>query len=34
MTQLGLIFTVLAIIGIALLSWLKTKNGRKWLEHL
>lgn len=34
MTQLGLTFTVLAIVGAVFLIWLKTKSGKKWLEEL
>lgn len=34
MTQLGLTFTVLAVVGFVFLIWLKTKSGKKWLENL
>lgn len=34
MTQLGLTFTVIAVIAGAFLIWLYTKNGKKWLENL
>lgn len=34
MTQLGLTFTVIAIVAGLFLSWLYTKPGKKWLENL
>ena len=34
MTQLGLTFTVIAIIAAIFLAWLYTKPGKKWLENL
>ena len=34
MTQLGLTFTIKAIIAAIFLAWLYTKPGKKWLENL
>lgn len=29
-----MLFSVCAVIGIGILIWFKTKNGKKWLESL
>lgn len=34
MTQLGLTFTIIAIVAGIFLIWLYTKPGKKWLENL
>ncbi len=34
MTQLGLTFTVIAVIAALFLIWLYTKSGKKWLSNL
>ena len=34
MTQLGLTFTIIAIIAAIFLVWLYSKPGKKWLENL
>lgn len=34
MNMLGVVFTIGVIIGAAILIWLYTKSGKKWLENL
>lgn len=34
MDTLGIIFLVGTVIGIALLAWTYTKDGKKWLSNL
>lgn len=34
MTQLGLTFTIIAILAALFLAWLYTKSGKKWLDNL
>ena len=34
MTQLGLTFTVIAVIAAIFAIWLHTKSGKKWLANL
>lgn len=34
MNMLGVVFTIGVIIGVAILIWLYTKSGKKWLENL
>lgn len=34
MTQLGLTFTIIAIVAAVFAIWLKSKPGKKWLANL
>lgn len=34
MTQLGLTFTIIAVLAAIFLIWLNTKSGKKWLADL
>lgn len=34
MTQLGLTFTIIAVVAAVFAIWLNTKAGKKWLRDL